>query len=87
MSHHRNRSRKHRKKDPQQKPWRDSQTWKNTPDEILLASHNPQHRVWPVAPSLRVGPDVVHAAAAGSPEAAAIADSYQFRFPVTVVSA
>ncbi|MFP5230796.1 MAG: hypothetical protein ACLGXA_24530 [Acidobacteriota bacterium] len=77
--------RRRNRKKPQHKS--DPVTYRTAPDEVLLSHMKPEHRVWPVAPSLRVGPPVMDAVVAGSPEAAAIADSYQFRFPVTVVTA
>lgn len=69
---HRRHLKYHKEKDPV--------TWRNAPDAVLLSSLNPEHRIWPVAPSLRVGPPVMDAVVAGSPEAIAIIDSYRPNF-------
>ena len=76
--------RSRRKKQPEP----EIRTWLTHPDEDLLPTgKHADHKIWPAAPSLRVGPPVMDAVVTGSEEARAIVDSYAFRFPVTVVPA
>jgi hypothetical protein len=71
-------SRRRNRKKPEPKP--EIRTWLTHPDEdILPTGKHADHKVWSVAPSLRVGPPVMDAVLDGSPEAEAIVDSYQLR--------